>query len=273
LVPYIRLYMRTSILNILCFLISLVILVWGILLVVGYTDYSLVPEAYDFLSLPSLAIVFGGILASVFISYPFRKVLQAIKDSLNLFAHSNITEDVLEGDIERVLDWHKQIRDDRLGAISMLSDQYQNQFEGYLFSVLDTNYTSEELRDLGEINISENYSRQVQINQIITSMGKTSPVFGMLGTLFGLIVILTGFNEVESLLTGLGTALMTTLYGIMIGNFLFTPMAKKMNNVAAMQYFREKLILEGVILIQENKTALQIYDKLQAHMHRNRMKI
>lgn len=70
-------------------------------------------------------------------------------------------------------------------------------------------------------------------------MGKTAPVFGMLGTLFGLIVILSGFNEMDSLLTGLAAALMTTLYGIIIGNFIFIPMAKKMNNIASLQFFRE----------------------------------
>ena len=104
-------------------------------------------------------------------------------------------------------------------------------------------------------------------------MGKSAPVFGMLGTLFGLIVMLSGFNEVESLLTGLAAALMTTLYGIIIGNFIFIPMARKMNNIASLQYFREKMILEGVLLIENQKTSLQIYDKLQAHMRRNKTQL
>jgi chemotaxis protein MotA len=262
--------MRTSILNILCFLISLLILVWGALLVVGFTEYDLIPSRFEFLNIPSLAIVFGGITASVFISYPFNSVLRAMFESTKLFAYSTITQDVLESDIQRIMDWQKMIKQDKYAAVSQLSEEYADQFEGYLFSVLDTNYSTEDLRELGEINIEENYTRQQLVNQIIASMGKTSPVFGMLGTLFGLIVILSGFSEVESLLAGLGAALMTTLYGILIGNFLFTPMAKKMNNVASLRYYREKLILEGIVLIEENKSALQIYDRLQAHMRRNR---
>lgn len=262
--------MRTSILNILCFLISLVVLVWGALLVTGFTQYDLIPSRFSFLNLPSLAIVFGGITASVFISYPFNSVLKALMESTKLFSYSTITPELLEQDVQRIMDWQKMIKQDRFSAISQLSEDYSNQFEGYLFSVLDTNYSTEDLRELGEINIEENYTRQQLVNQIISSMGKTSPVFGMLGTLFGLIVILSGFSEVESLLTGLGAALMTTLYGILIGNFVFTPMAKKMNNVASMRYFREKLILEGIILIEENKSALQVYDRLQAHMRRNK---
>ncbi len=265
--------MRTSLLNILSFLVSLVFLGWGALLVMGFTEYNLIPSSYDFLNLPSLAIVFGGISASVFISYPFRKVVSALKDSTKLFSQSTITDDMLERDIDDILEWQKMMNADKLQAVADLSRTYQDRFEGYLFSVLDTNYTIEELRELGEINITENYARQQQINQIISSMGRTSPVFGMLGTLFGLVVILSGFSEVESLLTGLGAALMTTLYGIIIGNFIFTPMAKKMNNIASLQYFREKLILEGIILIEERKTSLQIYDRLQAHMRRGSYKL
>jgi chemotaxis protein MotA len=247
-----------------------VVLVWGALLVIGFTEYNLIPNQFEFLNLPSLAIVFGGICASVFISYPFRSVLQALKESTRLFAHTTITDDLIESDIQRIMDWQKMIKQDRMQAINQLSEEYTAEFEGYLFSILDTNYSTEDLRELGEINISESFTRQQMVNQIMSSMGKTAPVFGMLGTLFGLIVILSGFSEVESLLSGLGAALMTTLYGILIGNFIFTPMAKKMNNIAALRYFREKLILEGIILIEENKTSLQIYDKLQAHMRRNK---
>ncbi len=262
--------MRTSVLNILSFLVSLTFLIWGSVLVMGFAEYNIIPPIYEFLNIPSLAIVFGGISASVFISYPFKQVIQALRDSLRLFSHSEITEKMLERDIDNILEWQKRINFNKIDAVSDLSQQYEDKFEGYLFSVLDTNYTTDELRELGEINIIENYTRQQQISQIISSMGKTAPVFGMLGTLFGLIVILSGFNEVESLLTGLGAALMTTLYGILVGNFIFTPMAKKMSSIASLQFFREKLILEGIILIEEHKTSLQIYDRLQAHMRRNK---
>ena len=260
--------MRTSFLNILSFLVSLLILIWGALLVTGFAQYNIVPSNYEFLNLPSLAIVFGGISASVFISYPFKKVMKALGESTRLFSHSNIDDKLLEKDIDQVLEWQKRIRADKIKAVSELSEEFSNRFEGYLFSILDTNYSKEELRELGEINIQETFTRQQQINQIIGSMGKTAPVFGMLGTLFGLIVLLSGFNEMDSLLTGLAAALMTTLYGILIGNFIFVPMSKKLNNIASLQYFREKLILEGIILIQEQKSSLQIYDKLKAHMHR-----
>lgn len=263
--------MRSSILNILCFLISLVILIWGALLIIGVNTFNIIPESFRFLNLPSLAIVFGGIFASVFISYEFKNVALAVRDSFRLFSYSTITDELLAEDVDTIIQWQKRIKANRMEAINELSMEYDDEFAGYLFSILDTNYSTEELRELGEANIQESYHRQKKINEIIASMGKTAPVFGMLGTLFGLIVILSDFDEIETLLTGLAAALMTTLYGIVIGNFIFNPMARKMNNIASSQYFREKLILEGILLIEQGKTALQIYDKLQAHIKRNKL--
>ena len=132
--------MRTSFLNIFSFLVSLAILVWGALLVTGFAQYNVVPTKYEFLNLPSLAIVFGGISASVFISYPFKKVIKALGESTRLFSHSTIDDKLLEQDVEKILEWQKKIRIDKVRAVSELSEEYTNRFEGYLFSILDTNY-------------------------------------------------------------------------------------------------------------------------------------
>ena len=265
--------MRTSILNFLFFLISSIFLIWGALLVTGFTQFDVIPVEYTFLNIPSLAIVFGGIFASVFISYEFRDVLKALRNSFRLFSYSEITDELLAQDIEKVIQWQKRIKFNGIDAIDELSLEHEDDYAGYVFSILDTNYSNDELRELGQANIQEGYVRQKKINDIISSMGKSAPVFGMLGTLFGLIVILSDFNEIEILLTGLAAALMTTLYGIIIGNFIFNPMARKMNNIASAKYFRENLILEGILLIEKGKSALQIYDKLQAHVQSNRLSI
>ncbi len=265
--------MRTSLLNILGFCVSAVILVWGALIVTGVTYYNVIPGNLEFLNLPSLAIVIGGIFASVFISYPFKDVITAIGQSFRLFTYSGVTDEVLANDVSMIIEWQKRMKINKQETVNELAAQYEGEFLGYLFSILDTNYTIQELRELGEANIEESYTRQQKINTIIQSMGKSAPVFGMLGTLFGLIVILSGFDDTQALLSGLAAALMTTLYGIIIGNFIFTPMASKMNNIASLQYFREKLLLEGVLLIEQKKTTLQIYDTLQARLQRKNHQI
>lgn len=258
--------MRISLSTILSFMLSMLILTWGALVVVGYIDLPFIPEQYEFLNIPSLAIVIGGILSSVFISTPFRDVVKSMRNSLRIFSQTEITEETLQKDIDRVLDWQQMISTDKLRSTVRLRNEHEGTFEGFLFSILDTNYPTDTLREIGESNIKENFARKNRINSIISYMGRISPVFGMLGTLFGLIVILTGFEDAEYLLTGLAAALMTTFYGIILGNFIFLPVSRKLENSASLEHFRKKLILEGIILIEEGQTALQIYDRLTAHV-------
>ncbi|MEX2456621.1 MAG: MotA/TolQ/ExbB proton channel family protein [Balneolaceae bacterium] len=264
--------MRTSIPTILSFLLSILVLVWGALVVIGIIDLQYLPEQYDFLNLPSFAIVIGGVLSSIFISTPFQDVLTSLRNSMRIFSQTNITEESLQRDIEKVMDWKRMINADRNRSFLQLKNEYEGTFEGFIFSILDTNYPTETIREIGESNIEDNYARKTRINQIIAQMGKISPVFGMMGTLFGLIIILSGFEDIDYLLTGLAAALMTTFYGIAIGNFVFLPVSRKLNNNAALNYFRDKLILEGIILIEEGNTSLQIYDRLTAHVQSNNSK-
>lgn len=261
--------MRISVPTILSFLLSILILVWGAMVVVGVIEFQFLPEEYAFLNLPSFAIVIGGVLSSVFISTPFKDVLTSLRNSMRLFSQSSITEEVLQKDIEKILDWKQMMNTNHNQSVLQLKSEYEGTFEGFVFSILDTNYPTETFGEICESNIEENYSRRSRINQVIAYMGKISPVFGMLGTLFGLIVILSRFEEMDYLLTGLAAALMTTFYGIVLGNFIFLPVSRKLDNNAALEYFRNKIILEGIILIEEGNTALQIYDRLTAHVQSN----
>ena len=124
--------MRTSVLNLLCFLISLLILVWGALLVIGFTEYELIPSRFEILEFTQFSYCIWGITASVFISYPFNSVLKALLESSKLFSYSTITPDVLESDIQRVMDC-KNIKKDKYAAVTSLSEEYNDRSEGYLF--------------------------------------------------------------------------------------------------------------------------------------------
>jgi len=123
--------MRISLPTIISFILSVLILSWGALVVVGYIDLQFIPEEYEFLNIPSLAIVFGGVLSSVFISTPFRDVLKSMRNSIRLFSQTDITEETLQEDIDRVLDWQRMISTDKLRSTVKLSNEYEGTFEGF----------------------------------------------------------------------------------------------------------------------------------------------
>src|SRR5690625_7507768 len=72
----------------------------------------------------------------------------------------------------------------------------------------------------------------------------------MIGTLIGLVLMLNNLQDPASLGPNMAVALLTTLYGTVLANLVFIPMANKLENKIEEEIFVKKIIIEGVIGIQ-----------------------
>jgi chemotaxis protein MotA len=100
-------------------------------------------------------------------------------------------------------------------------------------------------------------------------MGKFAPAFGMLGTLIGLIAMLrnmTGPNMMEQLGPGMAVALVTTFYGVILANLLFTPIATKLERRTEEEVALMNVIMEGVLMLRETHSPSMIEDKLKSYI-------
>lgn len=81
-------------------------------------------------------------------------------------------------------------------------------------------------------------------------LGEVSPAMGMVGTLVGLVALLSDMSSQDKLTQGMATALLTTLYGAMAANMLFLPIAAKMRVQSEVEELNREIIIEGVAFIQ-----------------------
>ncbi len=258
--------MKFSFTTILYLIPAALLLLIGVLFATSFTRVHEVPGFAGTLNLPSLAIIIGGVLSHIVISYPTHEVRRALSKLSLLFSHNRVSSGDLGKEIPVIVSWQREIRKNKLAAATSLSEEFKDTFEGYVFTLMATNYSTGELKSLGEARIASNYRINVRDSQLFTSMGNASPAFGMFGTLLGLIVMLQNFQNTEQLGTGLGIALMTTLYGLTMAQLLWYPMEKKIKNAAEHTAKREKMILEGALLIMQDKPAMYIKDHLQASL-------
>ncbi len=263
--------MKVSITTILGLIFSLAMLLTGILSVTGRLEfYELFPFLDNFRSfnLPSLLIVLGGVLNSMFIMYPGRYVGKAWVSLIHLVTQSKYGPSTLQGDIDQVIQWSERIQENKTRASSEIQDENEGEFAGYLFSLVNTKYSTENIRNLSENNIEETYTRKMVTVNVLSSMGNSSPAFGMFGTLFGLIVMLGQLDNPAEMGPGLAAALITTLYGISLAHLIFFPLSRKLKNLAQIERFRDYLIMEGVLLINDDQSSFFIEDKLNSFLHR-----
>ena len=106
--------------------------------------------------------------------------------------------------------------------------------------------------------------RHAQVSNVFRSAAAYAPIFGLLGTLVGVVQVLMTLTDPKTIGASMAIAMTATFYGIFGANFLFLPVAGKLNVYAQEEVFLEELIIEGVQCIQQNEVPVLTLRKLQS---------
>ena len=111
-------------------------------------------------------------------------------------------------------------------------------------------------------------SRELGDAQILRTMATFAPVFGMLGTLFGLIQLLgtLGHAGLAQIGASMSFALITTLYGLILANMIFKPLAMKMEQRVRLKLTAMNVIVEGIVLLHQRRHPFLIKEALATYM-------
>ena len=90
-----------------------------------------------------------------------------------------------------------------------------------------------------------------------------APAFGMIGTLMGLINLLKQLDDPGAVAPAMALALVTTFYGTILSNMIFTPISNKLQKRHEEEYLCKMIIAEGVQSIQAGDNPKFIEEKLR----------
>jgi chemotaxis protein MotA len=221
-----------------------------------------------FIHFAGFFIVFGGVLASMFVMYPVNVVYSALKNFGQLFSQSKHKALSINEDVDMVVSWSERIKKDKKEFVNSIAETEKDPFVKMLFDLYNTNYSSQDIRSMGETSIEKDYAQSLQLSDVFHAMSNAAPAFGMVGTVLGMIVMLNNLSDPSNIGPGISTGLIGTLYGVASANLFFIPLSKKIKFNALNTQRREIIILEGILLIKENKPALVIKDQLMSFVSR-----
>ena len=233
--------------------------------VLGLYTLDFIPAGLEILNLPSILLVLSGVGLVTCITFPPQVIRRSIPYLFAFFSHSRINRSSLDIDVDRILNWQQQIKLNKYKSRNELAETLTNTYEGYLFGLLSTNYSPDQLRRMGVVKARNKFREMQKITELFETMANYAPAFGMLGTLIGLIKMLGNFDNITELGVGLSFALMTTFYGILLANALFSPIAGKIMTAAENEYQRNLMMLEGILMIQQNEPPMLVYDMLNSN--------
>ncbi len=219
----------------------------------------------SFAHLPSAFIVIGGTIASTIVSYP-GKMLKSLKTVyINAFKKKPVDLNV---DIELVIQIANIARREGLLALEDAMEEIDSPFLKKGIMLIVDGADTELVKSILQTEISFIQERHAQGQSIVQSMASYSPAFGMIGTLIGLINMLKDLSNVDALGPGMATALITTFYGIVLANLVFTPIAKKLKPKAKVKTFRKNCTWKAFLSIQDGENPRIIKDKLTSFIAR-----
>lgn len=245
--------------------------VLGIVLGLALLAFSVHRETDDwriYLSSSSLLIVLGGTLTITLIGYRAKYAWSAVLQLLKIYLHQAITPKSLARDVGQMIDWSKRVQSEGNMAFDAIARESKDEFVRYIFQLASTGYATADIREFGTTNIEEHYFRRLQESHILNSMGSNTPALGLVGTLLGLITMLSKLEDPSKLGPGLALALTATLYGLLFARFVFLPSSTKVKQILSIERFRQYLILEGVVLLMERRPTMYIQDRLNSFLDR-----
>jgi len=217
----------------------------------------------NFLHIPSLITTLGGSLFAVMItSDSFEDFRNGLSGFRNAFKKVEVNQCQIIDSMYLMTDL---ARKEGLLVLEEKSHDLPDAFLAKGISLVVDGTDPELIHDILEtemIHANDREGRQVRFWQ---DFGAYAPAWGMIGTLLGLVNMLKSMGSDPSAIgSGMSLALITTLYGSLIANWICIPIARKLEKKSEEEYLTREIIVEGVLSIQAGENPRIIKEKIKA---------
>tara|TARA_B110001454_G_scaffold36965_1_gene36511 strand:- start:23854 stop:24732 length:879 start_codon:yes stop_codon:yes gene_type:complete len=221
----------------------------------------------------SVFIVVGGVLSATLVNYPIKEVLGLGRVFKNVVLSEKFD---FTGTIDKIVVLAEKSRKDGLLSLEAGLSDIESVFLRNGIELAINERDTNRLRTFLSMDLNNISTRHVGGQEIILYMAAYAPAFGMLGTVLGLIIMMNKFQmsgetssidfnvaeQFSDLLVGMGTALITTFYGVFFANMVFLPIAGKLKRRSESELMLKNIVLEGIISIHGREHPILIKEKL-----------
>lgn len=214
-----------------------------------------------FLDVQSAAIVVGGTFATTLIHFPLRDFLGVFSTVRQAFTERDTNPlDI----IERLVGFAVIARREGILALESHAANASDPFlqRGVQLAIDGT--APELIKDILTTELAFMESRHAIGQSILSCMAAFAPAFGLIGTVIGLILMLTSMSDPSQIGQGMAVALLTTLYGVILANLVFIPLSGKLKVRSAGELLIKEIIVEGILSIQSGDNPRIVEQKLAA---------
>lgn len=216
-----------------------------------------------FIDVPSVLITIGGSFACTLASYSLQDFIGGLKSISLIF---KTPEFDTPGMIQKVIELSNVARKEGLLSLEEAAADLNDEFlkKGILLIVDGTD--PELVRAIMETELVSLEDRHKSRIGFWDNLGAMGPAWGMIGTLIGLINMLQRMDDPSAIGPSMAVALITTLYGSMLANWICAPVSNKLKENNGQEVMLKEIMIEGLLSIQAGENPRVIEEKLKSFL-------
>ncbi len=246
-----------DIMSVLGWLFGILVILFGI--VFDKDKGMVIPNLINFWDASSMAVVLGGLVAGLMVSFPvkcFARLPKHLKIVLFPTKYNPLEY------IAQIVDLAKEARVNGLLSLEGKLEETKDPFlKSSMMLVVDA-VEPEKVKRLLETELEYLDERHAQDRAFYDKAAAYAPAFGMIGTLMGLVNLLKSLDDPNAIAPAMALALVTTFYGTIFANLIFSPISNKLKVRHDEEYLCKLIIVEGVESIQAGDNPRFVEEKL-----------
>lgn len=208
-------------------------------------------------------IVFGGTIGATIVGFSLSEIA-TIPKLIRVVLFQKLPDEIAL--IEQIVGLADKVRREGLLYLENQLPQIEDEFMRKGIQLIVDGTDPELVRQIMETEMYAIQERHHTGISIFEVAGGYAPTMGIIGTVMGLVHVLSNLESPEELGPSVALAFIATLYGVGSANILWLPIAEKLKNLSKKEAMLRELMMEGIISIQAGYNPILIRERLTAFL-------
>jgi len=216
-----------------------------------------------YIDIPAILIVFGGSFGALLVAFKIEQMKNFVK--VFMVAIKPPTTDAQEL-IKKLVEYSQKARRDGILSLEADANNEENAFLKKGLNMAVDGNEPDAIREMLEVEMEQTSDRHKTNASMFSEWAAIAGAFGMIGTLIGLVAMLVNMDDPSAIGPAMAVALLTTMYGAMIGNIVGNPIALILLGRNKDEERIMTIIIEGIMSIQAGDNPRNLESKLLAFL-------
>jgi chemotaxis protein MotA len=235
--------------------------------IIGWAHVSMGGDLRLFLQFEALAVVFGGTVAALVVSYPAEAIRGALGAVLHLADRSSVPAEQL---VPTFIGFARKARRHGLASVEHEVATAGDTFLARALSLSLSGLPIPVLRESLEIDARVLAERDEQRAQVFEAAAGYAPTLGIVGAVLGLMRVMQQFSSTAAVGSGIAAAFVATILGVGSANLVFLPLATRLRAKGRRDAIRRELVIDGVLALRDGASPGVLEERLAGYLNLNR---